>query len=99
AVGVATGVLMAGFNRVTETLLFARLLDQPLAVQVVAPTIGLVLAYGALRWVAFGATNSTSNEYVAAFHRRHHELPLRQLPGKLLAGAVTMGLGGALGLE
>ena len=62
------------------------------------PFVGAVLATLILRHLAFGASASTSDEYMRAFHERQPSIPLREVPGKLLAGISTIGLE-AVGLE
>jgi chloride channel protein, CIC family len=99
ATGVATGLVMAAFTELTEGVVFHEIINQPLWVQAAAPLLGLGLSLLILRYLAGGATNATSEEYLRAFHDRHAKLPLRQLPGKLLAGVATIGSGGAVGLE
>src|SRR5512134_448146 len=90
---------MAVFATVTESFLFEHLVEEPAVVQAVAPVVGLTLAFASLRWLAGNASNATGDVYVDAFHRRDPGLPWRVLPGKLVAGAMTIGTGGAVGLE
>ena len=97
--GALVGLLVAGFEQLTVEVLLKRLLAGPLWWQAAAPFVGLVAAVGILRYVGRGATPSTSDEYVRAFHERHPRLPLSQLPAKLMAGVATIGLGGSVGLE
>ncbi len=103
AASVATGVLVAfvvaAFEAVTEELALEWLLQRDLAVLAVAPIVGVILATLILRYLARGTSRSTSDEYIRAFHDRQPRLPLSHLPGKLMAGTATIGLGGALGLE
>ena len=98
-VGALVGLLVAGFEQLTVEVLLARLLAGPLWWQATAPVVGLMAAVAILRLLGRGATPSTSDEYVRAFHERHPRLPLAQLPAKLLAGAATIGFGGSMGLE
>ena len=97
--GALVGLLVAGFEQLTVEVLLARLLDGPLWWQAAAPAVGLATAFAILRYLGRGATPSTSDEYVRAFHERHPRLPLSQLPAKLMAGVATIGLGGSMGLE
>jgi CIC family chloride channel protein len=97
--GALVGLLVAGFEQLTVEVLFKRLLAGPLWWQAAAPAVGLFAAVAILRYLGRGATPSTSDEYVRAFHERHPRLPLSQLPAKLLAGVATIGLGGSVGLE
>ncbi|MBK5222351.1 MAG: chloride channel protein [Acidimicrobiia bacterium] len=97
--GVLVGLAVAAFELLTVDILLEEVLERPLWQQALAPGIGLVLAAGLLRWGASGANPSTSDEYIRAFHARAPHLAIRELPGKLAAGAATIGFGGALGLE
>ncbi len=97
--GALVGLLVAAFEQLTVEVLLKRLLDGPLWWQAAAPAVGLFAAVVILRYLGRGATPSTSDEYVRAFHERHPRLPLSQLPAKLLAGVATIGLGGSVGLE
>ncbi|MGH9182939.1 MAG: chloride channel protein [Acidimicrobiales bacterium] len=98
ATGVAVGVVVAGFERVTDALLLDAVLSRPAWVQALGPGLGLVVAALALRWLAAGATPATTDEYVANFHDRRR-LALRPVVGRVVAGIATIGTGGAMGLE
>lgn len=97
--GAVVGIVVAAFDYVVIELLLEELLHQPLWFQTVAPLVGLGAAGAILHWAGNGATPSTSDEYVRAFHERTPHLPIRELPAKLLAGVATIGAGGSLGLE
>jgi CIC family chloride channel protein len=97
--GVLTGAAVAGFDWLTNEQLFQRLLDAPVWVQAAAPLIGLLGAAVVLATIGRGATPSTSDEYIRNFHDRAHPLDLRPVWGRVLAGVLTLGSGGALGYE
>jgi CIC family chloride channel protein len=97
--GVSTGLAVVGFEWITGRQALDRLSELPLAVQVVAPGIGLILAALALRWLADGASPSTSDEYIRNFHDTYNPLDLRPAIGRVVASIVTLGAGGALGFE
>jgi len=103
ALSVATGIivatLIAGFEHLTAEVLFHRLQERPLWQIAAAPGFGILLAALILRYAGRMGTSSTSDEFIRAFHERSPRLPLRELPAKLLAGVVTIGMGGSLGLE
>ena len=100
AVGAVTGLIVAGFEQVTEKILFGQLSDFPVWAQAIAPVIGLAMSALLLRYIGGkDATTSTSDDYVKAYHDRSPRLPMRHLPAKLMAGAATIGFGGAMGLE
>lgn len=98
ATGIITGAVVAGFEWITREVVFEELLQAPLWVRCVAPIIGLVAAALSIRYLA-GGSNSTSDEYISNFHDRHHRLPLRHFPARMLAAFFTLGSGGALGYE
>ncbi len=99
AIGVIVAVVVALFETLTESVLLHWLFDQSLVVLVTAPVVGILAANGLLRWVGRGTSGSTSDEYIRTFHERHPRLPIVHLPGKLLAGVATIGMGGAVGME
>jgi CIC family chloride channel protein len=97
--GAVTGLGVAGFESLTRTGLFDHLRRAPLAVQVSAPLVGLVVAAVALHYLARGASPATADEYIHNFHQPGVRLGLRAVPGRLLASVATLGLGGAMGYE
>jgi CIC family chloride channel protein len=97
--GAVTGLGVAAFEWVTGRQALERLYGLPVAVQVVAPGVGLMLAAVALRWLAGGASPSTSDEYIRNFHDKDRPLDLRPAVGRVVASIVTLGLGGPLGFE
>jgi chloride channel protein, CIC family len=97
--GAVTGLLVALFDWVTAKNLLDRLYTWPVAVQVGAPVVGLALAAISLRWLAGGASPSTSEEYVKNFHLPDRRLDLKPVAGRIVASVATLGLGGALGFE
>jgi len=99
ATGVVVAALIAGFEYVAAEVLLHRLQQLPLWQMAAAPGIGILLASLILHYPGRGGTSATSDEFIRAFHDGSPKLPLRDLPAKLLAGAVTIGMGGALGLE
>ncbi len=97
--GVIVAVVVAIFDATTVEVIYEWLLHQDLWVQMIAPAVGSVLAFVILRYLTNRGTPSTSDEYIRAFHERQPRIPIRELPGKLMAGAATIGMGGAVGLE
>lgn len=97
--GVVTGAGVAGFEWLTRSQVFERILAAPLAVQAAALALGLALTVAALRYMAWGASSATSDAYIENFHQPGHSLPLQPALGRLLGGAATLGSGGALGYE
>ncbi|MFN8036909.1 MAG: chloride channel protein [Acidimicrobiia bacterium] len=98
-VGLLTGVVVAGFERIVVNGFFDRLLRMPLWCIAIAPPVGLVLTAGALRWIGGGASPSTADEYLRAFHDPTYRLGPRAVAGRFVGGVATLGFGGAMGLE
>jgi chloride channel protein, CIC family len=99
ATGVMVAVVVAAFEAITQPVILEWLLEQRLVYLMVAPILGLAVAQLVLRYLGRGTSGSTSDEYIRVFHDRHPRLPIGELPGKLLAGVATIGMGGAVGLE
>ncbi|MEZ5181218.1 MAG: chloride channel protein [Acidimicrobiales bacterium] len=98
-VGALTGVVVALFERIVRGGVIDRLLEAPLALQVVAPLVGFGVAGLVLTHLARGAGPSLADDYLRAYHDRETRLRLRDLPAKLLAGAATLAGGAAMGFE
>ena len=96
--GVVTGAGVAAFEWITATQLFERVVEAPLAVQAGALAVGLLVAFGALAWLAGGASPGTADEYIRNFHQPER-LSMRPVAGRMLAGVATLGSGGSLGFE
>ncbi|MGY9071685.1 MAG: chloride channel protein [Acidimicrobiales bacterium] len=101
AVGVATGLVVAGVETLAIEIMLEGLLHAELWQQALAPGLGLLIAVLLLQWADRGRklSPSTSEEYIKAYHSRHGVVRMLQLPFRLGAGIATVGLGGALGLE
>jgi CIC family chloride channel protein len=97
--GIVTGLGVALFDWVTGVVLLAGVRRMPEWGQILAPGAGLLAAALLLRYVARGASPSTSDEYIRNFHERGVRLSLRPAPGRLLASIATLGAGGAMGFE
>src|SRR3954464_12015777 len=97
--GALTGAAVALFDWIVSDVTFARVLRQSDWFKAVAPAIGLILAFLALRFLAKGATPATSDEYIRNFHDRERRLDERPVLGRILASVATLGLGGAMGYE
>jgi CIC family chloride channel protein len=97
--GAVTGLAVAGFEWLTARTLLDWVFGLPRAAQVLAPGIGLVLAWALLRWCGHRASPSTSDEYLRAYHDPDHPFETRPFAGRVLASIATLGLGGAMGFE
>jgi CIC family chloride channel protein len=98
-VGFATGLAVAGFDRLTVNVVFDRgVAHLPLGLFAFAPGIGLAVATLWLRGPGRGVSPSTADEYIQSFHDGR-KLGLRDLANRIVAAIATLGSGGALGLE
>ena len=97
--GVLVGLAVALFEWIVGEGLLDWTLGLPDGLQWCAPAVGLVLAWCALRFVGHGASPATADEYLDAYHHRDGDLPERDVPGRTLASAATLGFGGAMGFE
>jgi CIC family chloride channel protein len=96
--GAATGLVVAGFERLTSDVLLSGVRDATFPLRVVLPLIGLVAAAVILR-VARVPSPSTADEYIRSFHDRGNALSLRPVIPRLLASIATLGAGAPLGYE
>ncbi|MFO1538608.1 MAG: chloride channel protein [Actinomycetota bacterium] len=97
--GVLVGLAVAAFEAVAGEVLLHRTLALPVGLQVVAPAVGLVLAWVVLRSLGRGTTPATSDDVLVAYHRDGGTMALDQVPGKMLGATATLGAGGAMGFE
>lgn len=98
-VGAITGFAVAGFERLTVDVVFARgVAKLPLWLLAFAPGIGLAIATFWLRGPGRGLSASTADEYLDAFHDGK-PLSMHDLAHRVVAAVATLGTGGALGLE
>jgi CIC family chloride channel protein len=95
--GVVTGLAVRGFEYVVDDI-YHQVLEAPLWLAAISPPIGLVVASLILK-LGGGASPSTSDEYLRAFHDPAYRLRPRYLGARIGAAIATLGSGGALGLE
>ncbi len=97
--GIIVGLIVAALEVLIIEVVLESVLHWPLPLQVVAPLVGLTATTMLLRTLGRGCSPSTSEEYITAFHARSPTVPLGPVPARLLGGFMTIGLGGAVGLE
>jgi CIC family chloride channel protein len=95
--GIVTGLAVRGFEYVVAEVYF-QVLGASLWFTAVSPAIGLVIAAVILK-LGGGASPSTSDEYLRAFHDPAYRLRPGYLVARIGAAIATLGMGGALGLE
>lgn len=95
AVGVVTGLAVAGFEWLARELLFHEIRRRPIAVAALTPTAGLILT----AWLMRRRDGLTTDAYIRAYHLPGGALRLRDLPRTSLASLCTLGSGAAMGYE
>jgi CIC family chloride channel protein len=96
--GALTGLGVRGFEYLVEEI-FHKVLRAATWQTALAPALGLFISAIILRVVGGGASSSTSDEYLRAFHDPAYRLRPRYLGARIAASIATLGTGGALGLE
>jgi CIC family chloride channel protein len=97
-VGALVGLAVAAYDWVINEVLWRRVTAQPVAVQVAAPFVGLLLT-GLLLRLFRTPSSAMADEVVRAYHEPGEGMPHGTAPGKLAASMATLGLGGSAGLE
>lgn len=97
AIGVLTGLGVAGFDSAVQPVIGA-LARQPLLVVALVPAAGLV-AVNLLTAVWRDGDTATTDAYVRSYHQRGGTLSLSSLWRKTVASAITLGSGNAFGFE
>jgi len=97
-IGALVGVAIAGYDWIVNELLWARVREHALPVQMAAPFFGLLLA-GLLLRLFRVPSPSMADEVVKAYHAPGEGMPARTAAGKFIASIATMGFGGSAGME
>ncbi len=98
-VGVLTGLFVAAFERIVVHVALDHVLRLRPWLIAVLPGIGLLVALGARRLIAPGTGTATADEYLLAFHNRHHVLGGRPFAARMVAAVATLSSGAPMGLE
>ncbi|MGE0880496.1 MAG: chloride channel protein [Acidimicrobiia bacterium] len=98
-IGVTTGYVVAGFERLSVEVLFDRITQLPLWCIAIAPSVGLTLAAVIRVTIGRGVGAATADEYLHAFHDPAHRLDVRGGISRLAAAVATLGAGAPMGLE
>ncbi len=96
--GALVGIAIAGYDWIVNELLWARVREHALPVQMAAPFFGLLLA-GLLLRLFRVPSSSMADEVVKAYHAPGEGMPARTAGGKFIASIATIGLGGSAGME
>ncbi len=98
AVGLVTGLLVAGFDRITVDVVLEHVRGSALWFVAFAPGIGLAFAALWLRGPGRGTSPATADAYLVAYHGGN-ELKVQPAIHRVIASFATLAMGGAMGLE
>ena len=98
-VGVLTGLLVSGLAWLFEVKSLGSLVASPSPWIMVVILAGLPLSVLSMRFIAGTLAPSTNEFYIIHSNGSTGRMPLRQIPGRILAGGLTVGCGGEQGLE
>ncbi len=99
-VGAITGAAVTALVMVIEHFLLETVvLGLPSLWFAVPAIFAFVLTRFSLTKIAGATSPGTAELYPTMYHDFTHRYPLRQVPGRLLSGLTTVGLGGSQGLE
>lgn len=99
AVGSATGACVAGASWLVEGQSLKELALLPDAWPAVPSLVALLATLLVVRFVTRVDRPATAEVYIENFHHPGARIALRELPGRVLAAAVTVSGGGSQGLE
>jgi chloride channel protein, CIC family len=98
-IGAATGACVAAATLLVEGVALGELVALPGSVAALFSPAALLVTLAVATYVTRVKRPSTAELYIHVFHEPGARLPLRQLPGRILAAASTVGFGGSQGLE
>lgn len=98
-VGALTGACVAVVSGLVEGRVLSGLASLPGFVPALFSPLALLATWAVGRWVTRAFAPATSELYIQTYLTPAARLPLRQLPGRLLAAATTVGFGGSQGFE
>jgi CIC family chloride channel protein len=97
-VGAIVGFAIGIYDWVVNELLWKRVTEHSLAVQICAPALGMLITGCLLR--AFRVRSSSmADEVVSAYHDPEVRMPVNTAVAKLAASVTTMGFGASAGME
>jgi CIC family chloride channel protein len=98
-IGVLTGACVAAASGMVEGQLLSRLAMLPGFVPALFSPLALLATWAVGRYVTRTFTPATSELYIQTYLTPGGRLPLREVPGRLLAAITTVGFGGSQGFE
>lgn len=99
AIGAVTGAVVAALSGGIEGGVMAAIAALPGGWPALATACALPLAVLAAVRVTGTLRPSTAELYIVTYHTPGARVPLRQVPGRILAAIATVGLGGSQGFE
>jgi H+/Cl- antiporter ClcA len=96
-IGGVTGAFVAGATWLAEDRALAAIAAFPWPA--LFSPVALLATLAVVHWVTKTAVPSTSELYIVTYHAPSARLPLRQIPGRVLAAMATVSGGGSQGLE
>jgi CIC family chloride channel protein len=97
-IGLLVGAAIAAYDWAVNELLWKRVTEHSLTLQILSPFAGLLLTGIVLRLFRTPSP-SMADEVVKAYHEPGEGMPTGTAPGKLVASLATLGLGGSAGME
>jgi CIC family chloride channel protein len=98
-IGILTGTCVAGLVGGVEQWALSQLAALPGALPALFAPLALLLTWLVSRYVTRVEKPTTSELYITTYHQPGGRVPLRQIPGRILATTTTVGLGGSQGFE
>ncbi|HZR83549.1 MAG TPA: chloride channel protein [Candidatus Binatia bacterium] len=99
AIGAATGAIVAAASSLTEDRALGALASLPDGWPALLCPLALLVTLAVATFVTRATRPSTAELYIVTYHADVCRLPLRQIPGRVLAAMTTVGFGGSQGLE
>ncbi len=99
AVGVTAGAAISAASWLFETRLLLSLTSLPGLWPALFVLLVIPLSHVCFRRLATAFSPGTNELYIIGYHDPDQTLPVKQVPGRFAAGAVTAGFGGSQGME
>ena len=98
-IGTATGACVALASWLTEDRALGAVMSLPGSWPALFSPVALLATLAVVTWVTRVSRPSTAELYIVSYYSADAHLPLRQIPGRVLAAMTTVAFGGSQGLE
>lgn len=98
-IGTAAGAFVAAASTLAEGLALRELQSLPGIIPILVTSLALLVTLAVSVYVTRTPTPATAELYILTYHQPGARIPLRQLPGRVLAAITTVSGGGSQGLE